>query len=177
MKFVLYLSKESINWWLQLLANAWLREVILECPLAWTLFGISPMIFICSLLNLIFELKMIWVDLWSSELLSYKQCMMSWILFPGIGYLEAKKIYEILLKSTPESRNIFGRLSGAAVRQFSLALWFLTLCPCCTCIVIVYCIWIFWQGSWEAIVRAFEKDNIYLGEAAQIMVQNVNYEM
>ena len=79
-------------------------------------------------------------------------------------------MYEILLKTTPESRNIFGRLSGASVRK-TVSLFRTFVCVHC-----LSCIMLF-QGVWEAIVRAFEKDHIYLGEAAQIIIQNVNYEM
>ncbi|CAM6092714.1 unnamed protein product [Calypogeia fissa] len=61
------------------------------------------------------------------------------------GYLEAKHVRDVLL-ARPESRNLFGRPTGAA-------------------------------AEWDAIVSAYEKDLIYLGEAAQIMVQSTNYDM
>lgn len=92
----------------------------------------------------------------------------------GIGYLEAKQVYDILLKSAPESRNIFGRLSGVSVRTITTLLPSLSPCN----VFYIYAqLFHLWQGTWESIVNSFEKDYIYLGEAAQTMVQNVNYEM
>lgn len=102
-------------------------------------------------------------------------------IFTGIGYLEAKKIYDILLKATPESRNIFGRLSGAAVRTTRLSLVYKYFTYINHELFLYASRWFkilhSLQGTWESIVHAFEKDHIFLGEAAQIVVQNVNYEM
>jgi hypothetical protein len=62
------------------------------------------------------------------------------------GYLEARRIRDLVVESNPDSRTFFGRLSGTA-------------------------------GEWDAIVRAYEKELLHLGEAAQIMVHYTDYEI
>ncbi|CAI5511130.1 unnamed protein product [Closterium sp. Naga37s-1] len=63
-----------------------------------------------------------------------------------VGYVEAKRVRDILAAAHPSERTIFGGLAGPA-------------------------------GEWDAVVRTYERDSVFLGEAAQILVHNTNYDI
>ncbi|CAI5460186.1 unnamed protein product [Closterium sp. Yama58-4] len=63
-----------------------------------------------------------------------------------VGYVEAKRVRDILAAARPSERTIFGGLAGPA-------------------------------GEWDAVVRTYERDSVFLGEAAQILVHNTNYDI
>ncbi|KAL9922647.1 CDK5RAP3 protein homolog [Glossina fuscipes fuscipes] len=65
----------------------------------------------------------------------------------NINYFHCKQIVEILKQTEKDSKSIFGRHGSKRMKD------------------------------WLEILRLYEKDNIYLAEAAQIYVRNVNYEV
>lgn len=64
-----------------------------------------------------------------------------------INYFHCLKIIEILKETEADSKNLFGRYGSQRMRD------------------------------WLNIVSSYEKDNIYLAEAAQILIRNVSYEI
>ncbi|KAL5288500.1 CDK5RAP3 family protein [Megaselia abdita] len=64
-----------------------------------------------------------------------------------INYFHCKEIIEILKQTEKDTKSVFGTYGSKRMKD------------------------------WQEIVKLYEKDNIYLGEAAQLLVRNVNYEI
>ncbi|XP_023934822.1 CDK5RAP3-like protein [Bicyclus anynana] len=64
-----------------------------------------------------------------------------------INYFHCLKIIEILKETEADTKNLFGRYGSQRMKD------------------------------WQDIVRSYEKDNLYLAEAAQIFVRNITYEI
>lgn len=64
-----------------------------------------------------------------------------------ITYFHCLKIVDILKETEADSRNVFGRYGSQRMKD------------------------------WQEIVRMYEKDNVYLSEAAQMLCRNVQYEV
>ncbi|XP_046493249.1 CDK5 regulatory subunit-associated protein 3 [Neodiprion pinetum] len=64
-----------------------------------------------------------------------------------INYFHCKKIIEILKETEVDSKNLFGRYGSKRMKD------------------------------WQEIVRLYEKDNMYLAEAAQMLMRNINFEV
>ncbi|XP_011298825.1 CDK5 regulatory subunit-associated protein 3 [Fopius arisanus] len=64
-----------------------------------------------------------------------------------INYFHCKKIIEILKETEADTKNLFGSYGSQRMKD------------------------------WQEIVRLYEKDNLYLAEAAQMLIRNINYEV
>lgn len=67
--------------------------------------------------------------------------------FADINYFHCLKIIEILKETEANTKNIFGSYRSQRMKD------------------------------WQEIVHLYEKDNVYLAEAAQMLIRNVNYEV
>nr|CAD7398388.1 unnamed protein product [Timema cristinae] len=68
-------------------------------------------------------------------------------LLSDINYFHCKKIVEILKETEADSKNFFGSYGSKRMKD------------------------------WQEIIKLYEKDNVYLSEAAQMLIRNVNYEV
>lgn len=66
---------------------------------------------------------------------------------PDINYFHCLRIIEILKQTEADTKNVFGRYGSQRMKD------------------------------WQDVVKVYEKDNAYLGEAAQILLRNINYEI
>lgn len=64
-----------------------------------------------------------------------------------INYFHCQKIVEILKETEADSKNLFGRYGSQRMKD------------------------------WQEILKCYEKDNIYLAEAAQMLFRNITYEI
>ncbi|KAL4720628.1 hypothetical protein ACJJTC_015309 [Scirpophaga incertulas] len=64
-----------------------------------------------------------------------------------INYFHCLKIIDILKETEADTKNLFGRYGSQRMKD------------------------------WQDIVKSYEKENLYLAEAAQMLVRNINYEI
>ncbi|XP_055642719.1 CDK5RAP3-like protein isoform X2 [Toxorhynchites rutilus septentrionalis] len=64
-----------------------------------------------------------------------------------INYFHCKQIIDILKTTEADSKNVFGRYGSQRMKD------------------------------WQEILKVYEKESLYLAEAAQILVRNINYEI
>ena len=68
-------------------------------------------------------------------------------MLTDINYFHCLQIVEILKETEADTRSLFGRYGSQRMKD------------------------------WQEVVRLYEKDNVYLAEAAQILMRNVAYEI
>lgn len=69
------------------------------------------------------------------------------LIFVDIQYFHCLQIIDILKTTEADTKSVFGRYGSQRMKD------------------------------WQEIVKLYERDSVYLGEAAQILVRNVNYEL
>lgn len=72
---------------------------------------------------------------------------MKFIFISEINYFHCQQIVDILKMTEKDSKNMFGSYSSQRMKD------------------------------WQAVLRLYEKDNLFMGEAAQTMTRNVSYEI